>query len=553
MKRNQINHLTTAIYLFIFLISGQVNAQTDNRNSGSDLGESFIHSRTDSLRQKISGLNIPGLTITDIKFIDTGSYKPAVSENTFTGLPPFCLVAATIKPAPESNIRIELWMPQHNWNNRFLGTGNGGGAGNIAYGSLADGLRKGYATANTDMGTSPYADAAINHPERWIDFGYRATHLMTVVSKEIIKVFYNQAQHDAYFMGCSTGGQQALMEAQRYPRDYNGIIAGAPANNRTHLHTEFLYNHKLTNQNGTEMFSQEDISYITRTIIAAYAEKDGGAPEDNFLTDPRKFKFDPEALFKCKDPGKDSCLSDVQIETLKKIYAGPVNPGTGEQIYTPFPPGSESNFGGLAYQQSANGFNDLAYQYKWVFGADFDYTKFDFDKDQAKLDSILAPILNANDPNLNPFKKCGGKLIMYTGTADPLVPYPDAINYYERVVRTQKDLNHTQSFFRYFLVPGMGHCGGGSGLNRFGVQQDSEHDILLALVKWVEQGKAPEKIIATALNCCDVPNAPQCQRPVYPYPKFPEYIGGDPNSPSSYQGVDHQRGVALPPSENYLK
>jgi feruloyl esterase len=222
---------------------------------------------SDSLRQKILALKIPGLTINDIRFMDTGAYQPAGTKTVFAGLPAFCMVAVTLQPTPASNIKVELWMPRVSWNGRFLGTGNGGGAGKIAHNQLAHGLKKGYATANTDMGTSPGVDSAIGHPERWVDFGYRATHLMTVVSRQILQAYYGKAAHHAYFMGCSTGGQQALMEAQRYPGDYNGIIAGAPANNRTHLHSGFVFNHLVTHQTEGSMLSPADLSYITQTVV----------------------------------------------------------------------------------------------------------------------------------------------------------------------------------------------------------------------------------------------------------------------------------------------
>jgi feruloyl esterase len=199
------------------------------------------------------------------------------------------------------------------------------------------------------------------------------------------------------------------------------------------------------------------------------------------------------------------------------------------------------------------------YQLKWVFGADYNFRTFDFDKDMAKVDDILAPILNANNPDLSPLKKAGAKLIMFTGTADPIVPFQDAVNYYDRVTALQGGLKNTQSFFRYFLVPGMGHCGGGPGVNELGQnlnvtpQSTSENNVLLALVKWVEEGAAPEKMIASGFNCCSVPGGVRFQRPVFPYPKFPHYTGGDVNSPASYKGVDHPTGLVLKPAAKYLK
>lgn len=546
MNRRSIIIIYTGILLAVF--PGPLNIKAQDKNAAAD-----------SLRQKILALNIPELTITNIQHINTGSYQPPASTKVLDGLPPFCLVTATLKPTPVSNIRIELWMPDTSWNGRFLGTGNGGSAGSIVYDKLVQGLKKGYATSNTDMGTSPHVDSAIYHPERWADFGYRATHLMTVVSKQIVKAYYDKAPHHAYFVGCSTGGQQALMEAQRYPEDYNGIIAGAPANNRTHLHTGFILNHNAANEVNRGLFSAADLSYITKTIVTRFAGKDGGAPTDSFLTDPRMVKFDFDSLFKCGNGNAGQCLTDVQIAALKKIYAGPVNPRTGEQIYGVPPAGSENTGGGLEYQQTDKGAAGLFYLYHWVLGAGFDFSNFDFDKHQDTVDAVLAPMLNANNPDLSGLQKAGGKLIMYTGTADALVPYSDAINYYERVVHLQGGLKKTLRFFRYFLIPGMGHCGGGPGINDFGqnlattVKQDSEHDILQALVKWVEEGVAPKQIIATALNCCGGGNMPRFQRPVYPYPKFPKYTGGDANAPSSYKAVEHPRGGVLIPAGKYLQ
>ena len=504
---------------------------------------------TDNVKE-IRGMNLPGVTITEIQDVPAGNFTVSDGK-TIPNFPAILRVACTLKPTPESNIRIELWIPKDNWNGRFLGTGTGGGAGSINYGALVAGVLRGYATANTDMGTSPNAREAMGHPEKWADFGYRSTHEMTVVSKAILQKYFNKPARHSYFVGCSTGGQQALMEAQRYPDDYNGIIAGAPANNRTHLHAFFIWNLIATNQGSDiAILSQKKIEFLSKLLIENCKGKDGGAPGDDFLTDPRVCNFDPEILPKCSDGTEtDSCFSSNEIAVLKKIYAGLTNPRTGERIYSPLP------LGGTRLESTSPHF----YPFNWVFGKDFGYTKFDFDRDMAKVDSILGPILNANNPNLDPMKNRGGKILMYTGTSDQLVPAPDAINYYERVIEAQGGLKQTQDFYRYFLVPGMGHCGGGPGLNDFGqnlslnLKQDAEHDVLTAMVNWVEKGIAPDKIIATAFNCCDTVNKIRFQRPIYPYPKFPDYIGGDPNSPSSYKGIDHQRGAVLKPDKIYLK
>jgi feruloyl esterase len=509
-------------FFFLFLFAFAAHAQT-----------------TDVLLQQINAMNLAGLTITEIDDIPSGTFK-APNGEIKTHLPAFVRIAFTSKPTPESNIRIELWLPKDTWNGRFLGTGNGGGAGRINYSNLSSGIMQGFATANTDMGTSPNADQILDYPERWADFGYRSTNVMTVLSKAILEMYYQKSVQYSYFEGCSTGGEQALMEAQRFPEDYNGIIAGAPANNRTHLHTSFVWNLIATNQGkNTALISPKKMQLLSGLLLQKYRGTDGGAPGDNFLTDPRVCNFDPEMLPKCTESGNtDSCFSNEEIEVFKRLYAGTTNLRTGERIYAPLPMGGTS----LDITPSAS----HSYLFKWVFGKDFDYTKFNFDTDMAKVDSILAPILNANNPDLSALKNRGGKLLMYMGTADQLVPYPDAINYYERVIEAQGGLRQTQDFFRFYLIPGMAHCGGGPGLNDMG----SKLNIML---NWVEKGIAPDEIMATAFNCCDTINKVRLRRPVYPYPKFPAYRGGDPALPSSFSSIDHPRGGVLISDKKYLK
>ncbi|NOU63868.1 tannase/feruloyl esterase family alpha/beta hydrolase [Paenibacillus sp. LMG 31461] len=467
-------------------------------------------------------VDIPGCTIMDVQMVPEGSLT-LEDGRIFTDLPEFCRVCLQLRPTSDSNIRVELWLPQ-DWNGRFLGTGNGGSASYISYNPLALGVRRGYATANTDMGTSPNAFEAIGHPERWVDFGYRATHEMTVAAKSLIQLYYRKSASYAYFMGCSTGGQQALMEAQRYPSDYHGIIAGAPANNRTHLHTGFLWNFKATNQRTGAHFSKEQIASITRKVVEHGRGKDGGVLHgDNFFTDPRVLQFGPETLAASQVDDDGVSLTEEQISALKLIYAGPTNPRTGERIYTPLPFGSEACGGGLDLQQDPEQLpSSLLYPFHWVFGADFDYSTFDFDHDLDTLNERLAPILNANNPDVSEMKALGGKILLYTGMADPLVPYQDALHYYERVIEHQGGLDQTQDFFRLFLVPGMGHCGGGPGLNEIGFRGvsslpvDREHDILAAMVDWVEHEKAPDTLIATAFIDGFAPNGMDFQRPIFP-------------------------------------
>ncbi|NDW10863.1 tannase/feruloyl esterase family alpha/beta hydrolase [Dysgonomonas sp. 520] len=503
------------------------------------------------LRKQFEQIQLKGAIITGLEIISDGTFHQPNSSAVYTNLPPFVRVKIVSKPSPDSNINTEVWLPIENWNGRFMGTGNGGGGGNIIYYQLASCLQRGFAVANTDLGTSPNVHRFVNMPEIWKDFGYRATHEMTVVSKAIIENYYKQAPRHSYFVGCSTGGQQALMEAQRFPEDYDGIIAGAPANNRTHLHTSFLWVHKVTNEEEGCQFTDDELQMVTDAILNENVGKDGGSSQDNFLTDPRIASFDFDSL-----TGK---LTSKQIETLKKIYTGSVNPTTKEQIYTPYPLGSEKGGLGIDIQQKKEGVYSLLYQFHWLWGENFDYRQFDFDKDMDKMDDMLSDHLNANNPDLSAFKKRGGKLLMYTGTNDAIVPFQDALNYYERVIQNTGELEETQRFFRYFIIPGMAHCGGGPGLNECGqkaalnVPLDDDHDMITALISWVEKGKVPEKFIVTSYNEWNPEKGIRMQRPVFPYPEFPEYTEGDPNLPSSYKPGVHERGKVAVPAERYLK
>ena len=504
----------------------------------------------------ITRLAIPDSRIVAVEFITGGEFKPPQAGK-LLGLPDFCRVAVVSQPAPGSNIRIEVWLPGDSWNGRLLGTGNGGGGGGIPYDQLALGVRRGFATVTTDLGTSPNAKAVTDFPDRWADFGYRATHEMTIVAKRILARYYGKREAYAYFRGCSTGGQQALSEAERYGDDYDGIVAGAPANDRTHLHSEFLWNYQAAHETPDSTVQPERIAFVTRSVIAACAGKDGGAPGDKFLTDPRTCKFNLESLPLCSKDWVKNCVTSAQLQTLKKVYAGPTNPKSGERIYAPLPFGAESSSLGLAYQESDQLPGEQFYPFYWAFGTSWDPMSFNFSSDEDRLDQKLAPLLNADNHDLSAFRTHGGKLIMFTGTADPIVPFPDAIQYYERVVSfmqkqraansSSKALEATQQFFRYYLVPGMGHCGGGPGLNDFGQRISSkDDDVLFRLEQWVEKGIVPDRILAKGSS-----SGRASERYLCPYPQFPDYVGGDPMSPASFRCTAHSRGKVLETSDRY--
>ncbi len=464
--------------------------------------------------EQLVSFSTPQLEITITEVVASGTFTPPAGR-VFGDLPPFCRVAAVLHPSADSAIRIELWMPQPNWNGRLEATGNGGFAGNLAYGALVEGIKRGYAVVNTDMGmaTAPGEDATVflARPERWKDWGYRATHEMTVVSKRLLNAFYGRLATYSYFVGCSTGGQQAWMEAQRYPDDYDGIVGGAPANNRTGVHESILWNFVSTERTPEDHLPKAKLRPLARAVIAACDRLDGLA--DGLISDPQKCTFDAASV-ECSDPGKDSCLTATEVAVVRRLYAGPINPRTGNQIYPGMPRGSELGWDHLG--PSANGQPPYAPLFAWVFGRDWDWRSFDFDRGIAAVDQKLASHLNATSLNLDVFRDHGHKLLVYHGWSDWLVVPGESVNYRNALHSRypEKELN---GFYRLFMVPGMNHCSGGVGPDHF--------DALSAVVEWVENGRPPDKMIASQFLAHQDAGPPLRTRPLCPYPQIAQYLG----------------------------
>lgn len=500
----------------------------------------------------------------------------APDGNTYSGLPAFCRVMIAASPTPDSLINTELWMPASSWNGRFEGVGNGGYAGTIALGvpAMISGLKSGFAVATTDMGTAPSTnndgDALVGHPEKWTDFGSRATHLMTTLSKQVMASYYGSTPSYSYFNGCSTGGQQAMMSAQRYPTDYNGILSGDPAANRTHVHTAIEWNYKAMHATPSSLFTSDQVQAITNAVVAACAVKSGGLASDPFLTDARKCDWDPSAMA-CGSQPSATCLNPDQVQAARAIYSGAHDPVTGHLIFPGSVKGGESDaqFGWFGVESNAEPpFDSL---FKWVFGSTWLWPNFDFDQNMAQVDSLLAPVLNANSADLSGFQSAGGKLLAYHGWADPLISPQESIDYYLRVVQAQNGgsnsgLMKTQNFYRLFMVPGMYHCAFGPGPNAFGnlfsgqvvapppPANDAAHDAFVALQQWVEKGVAPERIIATKYVQDQPQLGIQMTRPICPYPKMPKYNGtGDVNDASNFSCVDSQSTNNPMPAPEYLQ
>ena len=513
-------------------------------------------------------------------FVVPGTTPPT----TITGLPPFCRVTAILTPSSDSTIQIEVWLPENTWNGRFLGTGGGGFQGTITYSELAAGIQAGFASTNSDLGTGSsgcnplfcgsngnmgnplaiaFGDPAapstglFGHPERIKDFGFRAIHLMTVRGKQIANAFYGHDARKAYFAGCSTGGQNALMEAQRFPDDYDGILAGAAAFNRTHLHIAGLSAWQNTHATPGRFIQPGQMTVINQAVLKQCVGQDGGASTDQFLTDPRDCKFNPKVLQCTGANVPPACLTAEQVTTMQNYYGGTIDPVNGQVINPGSERGNETDSItalGLAFAERLPepAFDGLFY---WVFGPSFGYpaspvnfANFDFHRDVDKVDDQLAAVLNANSTDLGDFRQRGGKLLMYHGWADPLIPSPSSINYFNALVGNEghggggggfqqasfngngngngdngngngngnSSLARTQSYARLFMVPGMFHCSGGPGPNTF--------DALTPLVNWVETGVAPETIVATKF-VNDTPPAVQMTRPLCLFPKVAKYNG----------------------------
>ena len=358
--------------------------------------------------------------------------------------------------------------------------------------------------------------------EKRIDFATRSTHLMTVRSKQIIEAFYGERPNYSYFQGCSTGGGQGIHEALQFPGDYDGIVARAPNMNRTHNGAAIVWNYQAFN--GLANITTAQATAITAAVVKQCAGKDGGLSSDNFLTDPRDCHWDPASL-QCTGEAADAatCLTAPQVAAMRKFYEGPINPRTGKRIHAGRTRGSESYSGyPAALAQSS-----FTAPY-WVFGSDFDELTFDFDRDMDTLDDALAARLNANTADLEEFKSHGGKLLLFNGYADPEVPTLNTIAYYERLIISQTrgerhDEREQKEFARLFLQPGVAHCNGGAG-------PDSA-DLLSPLGQWVEQGIAPDQIIASKI----IGGVTAFTRPLCPYPALPRYSGvGDPAQASSF-------------------
>lgn len=464
--------------------------------------------------EELAKLSLSNATVTSARWTDAGpmaspSPLPEASAAQRANTPPpmlpaHCRVAVVMRPSTDSHIEAEVWLPAE-WNGKFQAVGNGGWAGTISYPAMARALQEGYATASTDTGHKGGTSAfAIGHPEKLIDFGYRAVHEMAVQSKAIINAYYKRAARVSYWNGCSTGGRQGLMAAQRYPDDFDAILAGAPANNHSRMNASRLAVSVPAVRDPAAAVPAAKLALVTRAVLDACDARDG--VKDGFLNDPRSCTFDVARL-QCKTGDAESCLTAPQLETVKRAYA-PVKLANGELVFPGKEPGSETAW------SMVNGTADaLSMSALQLAHADttWDPRTFDLARDLRLVLEKVGYAVNATDPDLRAFKARGGKLLLYHGWNDGLISAGNTVNYYDAVLTTMG--RGQDDWLRLFMVPGMGHCQGGPGPDQV--------NWMASLERWRESGKAPDSIQAARVAGSRI----EMTRPLCPYPQIAKYAG----------------------------
>ena len=476
--------------------------------------------------ETLTGLMLADTSIALAETVPAGPFTPPGATQALE-LPGFCRVVAMTQPA----VNFEVWLPTEGWNGKFHTSGNGGMAGSISYGAMATALNRGYAAASTDTGHVRGdggfdAKWALNRPDLIEDFGHRSIHLTAVHGKAISEAFYGDAPNYAYYVGCSKGGQQGMMEAQRYPEDFDGLVVGDPA----HMWTSFYASAHLwyalaTLDNEDSYIPPSKVAILGDAVTAACDAIDG--IEDGVLDDPRKCQFDPGTLTCAAGQDESTCFTAAQVQAVKDIWSGPTN-SAGDVLYPGLVPGGEAGRGGwsswVTGQQAYAGTHFMAaedFMRNMVFDdPEWDFRTWDYERDLPIALAKTGEALDADDPDLRPLRDRGGKLLVYHGWSDSDISPIGTIDYYEEVMSLIGDgassdeaLAATKEFFRLFMVPGMGHCRGGPGPDSF--------DALTAMEQWVEQGVAPDQMVASKMADGEVVRT----RPLCTYPQVAEWNG----------------------------
>ena len=448
-----------------------------------------------------------------------------------------CEVKATTSSGPGSLITFEVWVPA-GWNGKLVVTGNGGYSNALSTGDMAAALAQGYAAAGGDTGhqTATPDDLlwGVDAPERILDWGTRSIHTILEPARRIAEAAGGRVPARSYFYGCSTGGHQAFAELQRYPHDFDGVIAGAPGHNRVRLNAAFVARFLANHEYGRDepILQASKLPLITKAVVEACDANDG--VRDGIVDDPRTCRFDPATLA-CPADDAPSCLTGPQLGALRQMYHG-LRSASGATIYPGWPMSSEALVTAVdgrpqvGWHQYWGGTEPAraAFWRRWVFrDPAWSWWTFDPDREVMDADRAVAYEIDQVSDDLDAFAARNGKAIVYHGWQDPVVNPLDTIAYYERVRARQGSQAATDRFFRLFLVPGMGHCRGGTGATRFGNQGspspvvDADHDLLSALDAWVERGRAPDRVIASRV----IDGKVERTRPLCPYPLKATYGG----------------------------
>jgi feruloyl esterase len=472
---------------------------------------------------KLKSLSLPDTSVTTVEYVPAGQYTPpplfpgatAPKSQPAMSLPAYCKVAMVLTPSKDSHIESEVWLPAEDWNGKLQVVGNGGWAGTISYAAMADALKEGYATASTDTGHKPGEAGgngmfALGHPEKLIDFGYRALHETTVKAKAFIAALYKNGPKYSYYNGCSTGGRQGLMEVTRYPEDFDGAVVGAPANPQIYLHAADIERNMRLRKDPEHLLSQAKVAALHKAVLDACDNLDGA--KDGLVGNPEKCRFDPGTLL-CKGADSDTCLTAPQVEAVNIVFSD-VKTKKGEIVWPGFPPGGELQYTALTSKIDPNSpppgmpldsIRILAYQ-----DPNWDWRTWDLDRDTT-LAEKKAGFIDVHTRDLSAFKARGGKLLLYHGWSDPAIAAGNTVNIYKGVL--SKMGAKQEDWLRLFMVPGMGHCRGGSGPDQF--------NKMAVIERWRESGISPDQIPAAHVTGSTV----DMTRPLCPYPKVAAYKG----------------------------
>ena len=456
--------------------------------------------------ESLAGLGSPKVEIVLAQTLAAGAFAPPDYPTALPQLPKFCRVVVRLKPTADSDIGAEIWLPA-DWNTKLLALGSGGWGGSIDYGGLAAALRRGYATVASDDGhRSQGASFIMGHPQKLVDFAYRAEHEATLEAKTLLKARYARAASHAYWQGCSGGGREGLIQAYRYPDEFDGIIAGDPANIRRNAWALSLAVQSLTDP--AHYIPPGKYPMIHAAVLAACDAKDG--LKDGLIGEPENCQVNFPAL-QCQAQERPDCLTAGQVQTAQTLIS-PATTRTGEVLFPRLEPGTELRWGRMAAGPApADLFVD---EYRYVVYQDphWDWHSFNLERDAAKAHAIDRNV-DEMDPHLGAFAKHGGKLLLYHGWADQQVAPGSTVDFYQSVRRLSPDPRQAATWVRLFMAPGMAHCVGGEGPDTF--------DSLSALEHWVEQGQAPERIVAAHQTQGRVDRT----RPLCAYPQVARYDG----------------------------